>query len=196
VFFMLGNAGTGKGTQCARLAQRFGLDHVSAGDLLRAEAASGSARGERIAEIMREGRIVPSEITMELLKKAVCTATGAPGILVDGFPRKLDQAAQFVEEVSSFEFAVWLDCETEELVRRLRSRGVSSGRDDDNMESIMKRFRTFDETCRPVINEYMAERKAFRIDAAQTEEQVFADLVPLFEAVLHQPAAAVAVVDQ
>jgi UMP-CMP kinase len=193
VFFMLGNAGTGKGTQCARLVKRFGLDHVSAGDLLRAEAASGSARGNRIAEILREGSIVPSEITMELLKKVVCAGSTAPGILVDGFPRKLDQAAQFVDEVCAFEFAVWLDCDEDVLLRRLKGRGARSGRSDDNIESIVKRFRTFDETCRPVIDLYMSEGKAVRVDAAQTEEEVFADLVPLFEDALHAPSAVVAV---
>jgi hypothetical protein len=71
VFFVLGNAGTGKGTQCALLSSRFGLDHVSAGDLLRDEVSSGSERGKMIAGIMREGRIVPSNITLELLQKAI-----------------------------------------------------------------------------------------------------------------------------
>lgn len=73
VFFVLGNAGSGKGTQCARLVERFGLDHVSAGDLLRAEVESGSERGRKIGELIKEGLIVPGNVTVELLKNAIET---------------------------------------------------------------------------------------------------------------------------
>jgi phage terminase large subunit-like protein len=71
IFFVLGNAGSGKGTQCAKLVKKFALDHVSAGDLLRAEVASGSERGAMIAEIIKDGRLVPGHITIELLKAAI-----------------------------------------------------------------------------------------------------------------------------
>lgn len=71
VFFVLGNAGSGKGTQCARLVDEFGCSHVSAGDLLRAEVESGSERGAMIADIIKEGRLVPGHITIELLKAAI-----------------------------------------------------------------------------------------------------------------------------
>jgi hypothetical protein len=73
VFFVLGNAGSGKGTQCELLSARFGLDHVSAGDLLRNEVSSGSEQGKLIAGIMREGRIVPSHITLDLLRTAIAS---------------------------------------------------------------------------------------------------------------------------
>lgn len=73
VFFVLGNAGSGKGTQCAKLVEHFGLDHVSAGDLLRAEVASGSSRGVKIGELIKEGLIVPGSVTVELLKDAIET---------------------------------------------------------------------------------------------------------------------------
>jgi Adenylate kinase len=71
VFFVLGNAGAGKGTQCELLSARFGLDHVSAGDLLRKEVSSGSEQGAMIADIMREGSIVPSKVTLSLLRTAI-----------------------------------------------------------------------------------------------------------------------------
>lgn len=71
VFFVLGNAGSGKGTQCARLVDEFGCSHISAGDLLRAEVDSGSERGALIADIIREGRLVPGHITIELLRAAI-----------------------------------------------------------------------------------------------------------------------------
>lgn len=71
VFFVLGNAGTGKGTQCKMLAKHFRLDHISAGDLLRAEIKTGSKRGEMIKSTIGEGKIVPCEITIELLKSAI-----------------------------------------------------------------------------------------------------------------------------
>lgn len=71
VFFVLGNAGTGKGTQCERLAEHFSLEHLSAGDLLRKEIKSGSERGAMIERVIGNGEIVPSEITIELLKQAI-----------------------------------------------------------------------------------------------------------------------------
>jgi UMP-CMP kinase len=112
------------------------------------------------------------------------------GVLIDGFPRKLDQADAFEEEVSDVEFVLFLDCPEDELTRRLILRGQTSGRSDDNEESIRKRFATFKETCMPVIERYERMNKVHRIDGSRAVSDVFADVCPLFERALAQSPAA------
>lgn len=180
VYFVLGNAGSGKGSQCAKLVEKYGFAHLSAGDLLRAEVSSGSAQGEMIAGMLKEGKIVPGEVTIGLLKGAIAKSSDKPGILIDGFPREVTQAGAFEKDVSGFEFALFFDCPEEELERRLLSRGQTSGRTDDNLESIRKRFRTFGETCFPVIQYYEAKGKAHRIDSTKSIDEVFAEVDKLF----------------
>jgi UMP-CMP kinase len=169
IYFVLGNAGSGKGSQCAKLVEKYGFAHLSAGELLRAEVASGSVEGEMIAELIKEGKIVPGEVTINLLKKAI-----------DGFPRALQQAGAFEKDVSDFEFCLFFDCPESELERRLLGRGETSGRTDDNIESIRKRFATFREVCYPVIQYYEAKGKAYRIDATQSIDEIFAEIEKLF----------------
>lgn len=179
IYFILGGPGSGKGTQCKMLVEKFGFAHFSAGDLLRAEVASGSKRGEMIGEMIREGQIVPGEITIELLKNAV-ESSSASGILIDGFPRKLAQAGSFEKDVSDFEFVLFMDCPEEEMEKRLLKRGETSGRTDDNIESIRKRFKTFVETSMPVVEYFEAKGKVRRIDATKPMDEVFAQVEKLF----------------
>lgn len=179
IFFVLGGPGSGKGTQCAKLVEKFGFAHLSAGDLLRAEVASGSEQGIMIGDMIKEGTIVPGEITINLLKKAIA-GCHAPGILIDGFPRQLNQAGAFEKDVSDFEFVLFFDCPEEEMERRILERGKTSGRTDDNIESIRKRFNTFAQTSLPVIEYYEAKGKVHRIDATQTVEAVFEQVQGLF----------------
>ena len=93
-----GGPGSGKGTQCANIVRDYGFVHLSAGDLLREEVASGSEEGKEIDAMMKEGKIVPQEVTIRLLKKAMAKASSKK-FLIDGFPRKLDQAETFENEV-------------------------------------------------------------------------------------------------
>lgn len=179
IFFVLGGPGSGKGTQCKRIVDKYGYAHFSAGDLLRAEVKSGSEQGEMIDEMIKEGKIVPGEITIELLKKAI-EGSDAPGVLIDGFPRKLAQAGAFEKDVSDFEFVLFLDCPEEVMEDRLLKRGETSGRSDDNAESIRKRFRTFVETSMPVVEYYEAKGKVHRINATESMDEVFAKVDALF----------------
>jgi hypothetical protein len=97
VIFVLGGPGSGKGTQCALLAQRHGFAHFSAGDLLRDEVASGSAQRQAVQAMMNEGKIVPAEVTIGLLRKAIASRAGP--YLIDGFPRSMDNATAYEKEV-------------------------------------------------------------------------------------------------
>ncbi|CAB3983276.1 adenylate kinase isoenzyme 5-like [Paramuricea clavata] len=99
IIFVLGGPGSGKGTQCARIVEHFGLTHLSAGELLREEVTRNSGRAALIAEFIKDGKIVPQEITIELLKDAMLEHPDSRGFLVDGFPRELEQGHQFEQEV-------------------------------------------------------------------------------------------------
>ncbi|GJD06334.1 Uridylate kinase [Galdieria sulphuraria] len=163
VYFILGGPGSGK-----------------AGDLLRKEMQTGSSNGQMIDRMIRNGEIVPGHITIELLKNAMEEQTQTPGFLIDGFPRKLDQAGAFEKWVGDFEFILFLDCPQEEMEQRLMKRGQMSGRSDDNLDSIRKRFTTFVETTMPVVEYYRSREKLVQVDASRSVEEVYKDVRSYF----------------
>lgn len=192
VIFVLGGPGSGKGTQCSRLVKDWGFLHLSAGDLLRAEQnREGSQFGELIDRYIREGQIVPQEITIALLENAIrqhlesrprgaVTAAAAAAsisqsearILIDGFPRKMDQALLFDSAVCPSQFVLFLQCSEDVMLQRLLKRGKTSGRTDDNVESIKKRFRTFLDTSMPVVDMYRAKDRVVEVNSMQKIEDV------------------------
>jgi len=184
VIYVLGGPGAGKGTQCARLVEDFGFCHLSAGDLLRAEQQrEGSQYGELIRTYIREGNIVPMEVTVKLLENAVDAALkeerpgegwtdGKGRFLIDGFPRKMDQALKFDEEVCLSSSVIFFQTTEEVMLQRLLKRGETSGREDDNVESIRKRFYTYKKQTMPVIEYYAEQGKVAEIDSTATVEVV------------------------
>ncbi|KAH0566117.1 hypothetical protein GP486_000478 [Trichoglossum hirsutum] len=203
VIFVLGGPGAGKGTQCANLVRDYGFRHLSAGDLLRAEQARpGSEFGELIKGYIKDGKIVPMEVTVALLENAMRDAIekGNTKFLIDGtkpphrpelprgalffffvfrlksvagFPRQMDQATRFESDVCPSMFTLFFDCPEEVMLQRLLDRGKTSGRADDNLESIKKRFRTFVETSLPVVDYFEKEGKVVKIDATHSPDEVY-----------------------
>lgn len=101
-FMLSGGPGSGKGTQCEKIVAKYGLSHLSSGDLLRDEVKSGSARGSELTKIMEAGQLVPLEVVLDLIKEAMvkAVAKGSKGFLIDGYPREVKQGDQFESEVS------------------------------------------------------------------------------------------------
>ena len=98
--FVIGGPGSGKGTQCAKMADRYGYAHISSGDLLREEVASGSRRGRKLGEMMGRGDLVPDNVVLEMVKEAmVARGEQARGFLIDGYPRTLAQCREFESSV-------------------------------------------------------------------------------------------------
>ena len=188
VIFVLGGPGAGKGTQCQKISNEFGLTHLSAGELLREERASGSTDGDLIESIIQDGKIVPVAITLNLLRNAMISS-GSKRFLVDGFPRNWDNVQGWEENMSELcklESVLFIDCQEEELQNRLISRGLTSGRSDDNFASAKKRFQTYRESTLPIIEHYDKQDMVARVRGDQTVENVYEDLkktlLPLFEA--------------
>lgn len=176
VIFVLGGPGAGKGTQCAKLVKDFGFVHLSAGDLLRAEQnREGSQYGELIKKCIKEGEIVPQEVTVALLKNAITSNynDGNKKFLVDGFPRKMDQAITFEEEIVPSSMTLFFDCPEKVMLERLLQRGKTSGRIDDNIESIKKRFKTFVETSVPVVEYFEKQGKVVKVSCDQPVDEVY-----------------------
>ncbi|OWP05812.1 hypothetical protein B2J93_930 [Marssonina coronariae] len=179
VIFVLGGPGAGKGTQCANLVRDYHFTHLSAGDLLRAEQdREGSEFGDLIKSYIKDGKIVPMEVTVQLLENAMRDVVskskdGRGKFLIDGFPRKMDQALKFEETVCPSKFVLFFDCPEEEMQRRLLKRGETSGRSDDNAESIKKRFKTFVETSMPVVDYFESEGRVVKVLATRTPDEVY-----------------------
>ncbi|XP_021613980.1 UMP-CMP kinase 3 isoform X1 [Manihot esculenta] len=178
VVFVLGGPGSGKGTQCTNIVQHFGYTHLSAGDLLREEIKSGSENGTMIQDMIKEGKIVPSEVTIKLLQKAM-QENENDKFLIDGFPRNEENRAAF-ESITKIEpqFVLFFDCSEEEMERRLLNR--NQGRVDDNIETIRKRFKVFLESSMPVIEYYGSKGKVRKIDASKPVEEVFEAVKAIF----------------
>uniref|UniRef100_A0A1A8MM50 Cytidylate kinase n=1 Tax=Nothobranchius pienaari TaxID=704102 RepID=A0A1A8MM50_9TELE len=160
VVFVLGGPGAGKGTQCSKIVETYKCTHLSAGDLLREERCRAESKdGQLIDAYIKEGKIVPVEITINLLRKAMEETmqkdSSKSCFLIDGFPRNEDNLHGCLE------------------------RGKSSGRTDDNRESLEKRIQTYQQSTRPIIQLYEKQGKVRTVDASRPVDEVFADVMDL-----------------
>lgn len=152
----------------------FGVVHLSAGDLLRAHMKSGSPDGQMVAEMIANGQIVPSSVTVGLLQGAM-DASGKSQFLIDGFPRNDENRAAFESQTGiQPSFILFFDCPEEVMERRLLER--NEGRTDDNIETIRKRFRVFMDQSLPVVQHYDTVGKVARINADRDPEDVYKEV--------------------
>ncbi|XP_016988408.1 UMP-CMP kinase [Drosophila rhopaloa] len=184
VVFVLGGPGAGKGTQCSKIVDRFQFSHLSAGDLLREERSrEGSEFGNLIEDYIRNGKIVPVEVTCSLLENAM-KATGNSRFLIDGFPRNQDNLDGWNRQMSEkvdMQFVLFFDCGEDVCVQRCLGRGQSgSGRTDDNMESLKKRIQTYNNDSLPIIKFFESAGQVKRIDASPEADQVFGEVERIF----------------
>lgn len=167
VVFVLGGPGAGKGTMCELAQNQLGWVHLSAGDLLRAERNLGGENAALIEEYITAGKIVPVVITVKLLQKAMNEFTETAGklnFLIDGFPRSIENWTGYQEifgkEEKNMPLMVFFECPLEELEKRILGRAKYSGRSDDNVESIRKRFNTYKDETMPTVEIFRAAGKA------------------------------------
>lgn len=178
---LIGPPGSGKGTQGERLAERLKLEHLAAGDVLRAEVENETPLGLRVKDMMQKGDLVPDSLIIDLMMPRVLDAAGANGYLLDGFPRTLEQAVEarkLAEAAGAMPDAViYLDAPREELMRRILARAEIEGRDDDNSDTVQNRLHVFDEETSPLVDYYRGRDLLHIVNADQHEDDVTADIL-------------------
>ncbi|KAG0414943.1 hypothetical protein HPB47_007899 [Ixodes persulcatus] len=187
VVFVFGGPGSGKGTQCTKIVKKYDFTHISSGDLLREEVQAGSDKGKEINEIMKKGELVPLDVVLQLLKEGIRKQLAtAKGYLIDGYPRNVEQGERFEKEVCKCTDLVYFEVTDETMTKRLLARGQTSGRVDDNEETIKNRIKTFRDESEPVIEKYKAI--VHKISAEEDEEKVFQMVVPVFDKIVESKA--------
>jgi UMP-CMP kinase len=180
VFFILGGPGSGKGTQCELLSNKFGLKHISAGELLRRERILGTELGKIIDSYLIEGNIVPVQISLDLLLKEM-QLSSHKRFLIDGFPRNQDNMNGWNKNMKSLfdlQGIVYIDCPENVLESRLLNRGLTSGRNDDNIKTVKKRFSVFKECSLPIIQSFQKyePEKLIHVYGNESIDEVFNNL--------------------
>ncbi len=175
---LCGAPGCGKGTQSELLVEKYSLKHLSTGDLLRAEIKSQSEVGLQAETIIANGNLVPDAMIIDILLKVVdMYSADANGFILDGFPRTVEQAIAlekaFEERNNRISFLIDIQVETNELIERLIKRGETSGRADDNMETIKKRLDIYETKTAPVNDFYKQLGKYHAINGIGAIDEIF-----------------------
>ncbi len=179
ILIFLGPPGSGKGTQAKLLAERLGTPHISLGDMLREEVRAGSEIGKRAKEIMEAGRLVPDDLTIELTRKRIGAPDCKKGFIIDGFPRSMAQAEAFDRMTDKTGRVIYFRIPEDQAVERLLGRAKLEGRADDNEKSIRTRFEVYEKQTRPLTLHYAGMEKLVEIDASQSIDQVFQQLLKI-----------------
>ncbi len=184
---LCGAPGSGKGTQSDFIVKKYGLQHLSTGDVLRAEIKSGSELGKELDAIISKGNLVPDQKMIDLIENFIANLPkDSKGVIFDGFPRTVEQAEALTELLKKYHLeAVMLDMfvEEKELIERLLNRGKTSGRADDNIDTIKQRLQVYNSVTKPVATYYLHQGNYFAINGNHTMEDVFAQIENILQRV-------------
>ncbi|MCQ2349446.1 MAG: adenylate kinase [Paludibacteraceae bacterium] len=183
---MFGAPGAGKGTQSELIEKRYNLIHLSTGDILRAEIKNGSELGKQVEAVISKGQLVSDELIIALLEQEISRHADANGFIFDGFPRTQVQAGALDEMLAKHgekvSIMLALSVEENELIKRLLNRGATSGRADDNLETIRKRITVYNEQTAPVMKYYEQKGLLRAISNDTTVEECFAQVCKAIDA--------------
>ncbi len=185
---IFGRQGAGKGTQCLRLVERYGVVHISTGDMLRAEKAADSELGRKAGKIMDEGGLVGDDIMIPVAQNRISEPdVVASGFVLDGFPRTIDQAEGLFAALGDerLHAVINLDVPLEEVTSRMKARG----RTDDTDEAIAQRLALYEQETRPVLDWFAERDLLVTIDGLGTESEVTDRLYGAIDALLDEPIA-------
>ena len=177
---IFGAPGSGKGTQSERIVEKYGINHISTGDVLRAEIKYGTELGKTAKGYIDQGQLIPDELMIDILASVFDSFKDSKGVIFDGFPRTIAQAEALKKMLAERgqDVSVMLDLEVpeDELMVRLIKRGKDSGRADDNEETIKKRLHVYHSQTSPLIDWYKNEKKYQHINGLGTMDGIFADI--------------------
>jgi adenylate kinase len=175
---LFGPPGSGKGTQSQNLITKYGLKHLSTGDLLRNEIAQQTPLGIEAKNFMDKGQLVPDEVVIGMISTALETHPNVEGFLFDGFPRT-DAQAEALDKLlhlkkTSIALMLALDVSENELIKRLLSRGISSGRSDDVNETVIRsRIHEYENKTKPVADYYAKFDKVVHVNGEGNVDEIF-----------------------
>ncbi len=175
---IFGAPGSGKGTQSARLIDKYGLYHISTGELLRDHIRRGTELGRTADAFISKGQLIPDDLMIQILDDTLeREAKGKRGVVFDGFPRTIPQAEALKELLkkrgTDLHAVVGLEVPEEELVDRMIKRGKDTGRADDNPETIKNRLKVYHEQTHPLREYYNKEGKYLAIDGMGVVDDIF-----------------------
>jgi len=177
---LFGPPGAGKGTQAKYLVEKFKLFHVSTGDLLRNEIKKKSDIGKKIVNEMNDGRFVSDDIVNELIKDIVLDPQKKEKLIFDGYPRSISQAKNLDLLLSSSEqkidLVIFLNVNKDTLIKRIEKRKIIEKRSDDNLETLVKRYDTYMDTTRPVLDYYSKKPNFHEVDGTLKIDQISAKI--------------------
>ncbi len=165
---LLGPPGAGKGTQAVHLAARLGVPAISTGDIFRANIKGGTALGELAQSYTRAGRLVPDEVTNDMVRDRLAADDVEPGFLLDGYPRNAAQVealdAMLAEKGTPLDAVVLITADTDALVTRLLKRSEIEGREDDTEDVIRHRQVVYAQETAPLIDIYRGRGMLLEVD--------------------------------
>ena len=177
---IFGAPGSGKGTQSERIVEKYGINHISTGDVLRAEIKNGTELGKTAKGYIDQGQLIPDELMIDILASVFDSFKDSKGVIFDGFPRTIAQAEalkkMLAERGQDVSVMVDLEVPEDELMVRLIKRGKDSGRADDNEETNKKRLHVYHSQTAPLIDWYKNEKKYQHINGLGTMEGIFAEI--------------------
>lgn len=179
-FSIFGAPGSGKGTQSLKLAARYGLKHISTGDLFRKEIEDNTHIGEYVKQYIDKGQLIPDATVLKEVYRAALVHKYARGYIFDGFPRTTHQAEMLdkllIRKKEKLCLVVYIYVNEKVLLERLHSRAKDSERSDDKSDIILKRMEVYKEMTFPVIDYYKSEGKLVVIDGMRPVKEVFAEI--------------------
>jgi adenylate kinase len=183
---IFGAPGSGKGTQSEKLIEKYGLKHISTGDVLRNEIKNGTETGKKAKGYIDNGQLIPDELMITILANEYDRfGRDIQGVIFDGFPRTIPQAealkAMLAERGDVVGAMVELDVPEKELIARLLNRGKMTGRTDDNETTIQKRLNVYHSQTAPLIDWYKAEGLHFHVNGTGELERIFGDVCKIVE---------------
>ncbi|MBR3950654.1 MAG: adenylate kinase [Bacteroidaceae bacterium] len=183
---IFGAPGSGKGTQSALLIEEYGYYHISTGDVLRAQIAQGTELGKIADSYISKGQLIPDELMIDILDEVLAEhPESAKGVIFDGFPRTIHQAetldALLAKRNGKVDVVVGLEVEEEELIERLINRGKTSGRSDDNLDTIKKRLDVYNNQTNVLRDHYKSQGKYEAVHGMGSIESIFENIKTLIE---------------
>ena len=182
---IFGAPGSGKGTQSDKMIEKYGLNHISTGDVLRSEIKKGTELGKTAASYIDNGQLIPDDLMVSILAGVYDSFGDHKGVIFDGFPRTIPQAEALKkmldERGDKVAAMIELDVPEDELMKRLLLRGQQSGRADDNEETIKKRLGVYHSQTQPLIDWYKQEGLHYHINGLGSLDRIFSDICDVID---------------